>query len=309
MSFTTEIKNELCAYQTKKACCAFAELSAIVCFGAHIRDNCLVLRTENKSFAERISDLTQRVFGFRAVVITKATPGLFEVQIANEETLPRVLEAFGMVKNSRDMKNFVAFSLPDSAAEKPCCVHSVFRGAFLTCGSCAEPEKRYHLEISTNHFRLSRTLLKMMEENDIRGKIITRKANYVVYLKGADYIHDFLGYAGAMKSVVALEETRVTKDFKNNINRKVNFELANLTKSINAGAEQAEAIRFIEDTVGISSLDDSLKEVAYLRLENPDASLSELLKLLSEPISKSGLNHRLRKLSDIAERLKRRKRL
>ncbi len=309
MSFSTDIKNELCALNIHKSCCMRAELCAIICFGTHIRDNCLVLRTENHAFAERIAYLTEKIFHFSPVIIHKTTPGLLEVQIADETTLSSVLTTFDLVKNSRDMKNFVSFHFPDFILQNSCCLHAVLRGAFLTSGSCAEPEKRYHLEISTNHFKLSREFLKIMQSLDIQGKIIARKANYVIYLKGADYIHDFLGYAGAMKSVVALEETRVTKEFKNTINRKTNFEVANLTKTVYAGNAQIEAIEKIQHTIGLSSLDDSLQEVALLRLDHPDASLKDLSKMLSMPISKSGINHRLKKLVEIAENLRGGKRL
>lgn len=305
MSFTSDIKKELCAQDANK-CCLEAELCSVICFGAHIRDNCLVLRTENLEFAQRIVMLTKAVFGYSAVVIQKTTPGLLEVQIADESRLTKVLETFDLVRNARNLKNFVSFRLPMSMYENICCIQAILRGAFLTSGSCAEPEKRYHLEISTNHFMLGKQLQKILEDMEIPAKAITRRSNYVIYLKGAEFIHDFLGYTGAMKAVLKLADIRVTKEFKNKLNRTNNFEYANFSKSIDAGNQQAEAIRKIRDTVGFSVLDDSLKEIATLRLENPDASLKELSTLLSEPLSKSGINHRLKRLMEIAENLPRR---
>ena len=304
MSFTSDIKHELCNLNISKKCCKSAELCAIICFGAHIKDNCLVLRTENAEFAKHISALTNFVFGKCAVIIQKATPGIYDVQIADQNDLPKVLKYFDLVKNSRSMKNFVSFHIPDSMLQKDCCVQAILRGAFLTAGSCAEPEKRYHLEISTNHFMLSRELIKIMEQLEIYAKSITRRSSHVIYLKGADYIHDFLGYAGAMKAVLCLEEIRVTKDFKNNINRTTNFELANLSKTLDAGNAQADAIRKIKRTIGFSSIDENLRELAEIRLEHPDATLKELSEMLTEKISKSGINHRLKKLVEIAERIK-----
>lgn len=305
MSFTSEIKKELCNTAPNK-CCLEAELCSIICFGAHIRNNCLILRTENMDFAKRIQTLTKAVFGRPAIIIHKATPGLLEVQIADENTLTSVLETFSLIRNARNLKNFVSFTLPMNMFGNLCCTQAVLRGAFLTSGSCAEPEKRYHLEISTNHFMLGKQLQKILNEMEIPAKTINRRANTVIYLKGAEYIHDFLGYTGAMKAVLKLADIRVTKEFKNNINRTNNFDCANLSKSIDAGNQQADAIRKIRDTIGFSSLDDNLKEIANLRLENPEASLKELSTLLSEPLSKSGINHRLKKLMDIAENLPRR---
>ena len=309
MSFTTEIKKELCELNITKKCCLKAELCSIICFGAHIRSNCLVVRTENEIFAQHISSLTKALFQVPALIIKKATPGLLEVQIADQKNLTKVLEYFELIKNAHDMKNFVSFRLPDFTTKKDCCAQAVLRGAFLTTGSCSEPEKRYHLEITTNHYMLGKDFLKIIESLGISAKSITRRSSFVIYLKSADYIHDILGYSGAMKAVLRLEETRVTKDFKNNINRTTNFEYANLSKALDAGNQQADAIRKIRDTIGFSSLDDNLKELAQLRLERPDATLKELSQLLSEPISKSGINHRLKKLVDISDSIKTRKKI
>lgn len=308
MSFTAEIKQELFELNISKMCCKKAELCAIICFGAHIRDNCLILRTENLSFANHISKLCISIFKKPAVIIKKATPGLYEVQIANASSLKIVLNTFGLVKNARDMKNFVSFRIPDKIVENQCCRRAFLRGAFLTAGSCAEPEKRYHLELSTNHFMLNRDLLKLLEELEVFGKVITRRSNSVLYLKGADYISDFLGYTGAMKAVLKLEEIRVTKDVKNTVNRKTNFEYANFAKTLDAGNAQAEAIRVIKNSIGISALDENLQELANLRLKHPHISLKELSAMMSEKISKSGINHRLKKLTEIAEQIKEGKR-
>lgn len=305
MSFTSEIKKELCMTESNK-CCLEAELCSVICFGAHIRNNCLILRTENKDFAQRIVMLTKAVFGRPAIIIHKTTPGLLEVQIADENTLTTVLEAFNLIRNARSLKNFVSFTLPMSMYENLCCTQAILRGAFLTSGSCAEPEKRYHLEISTNHFMLGKQLQKILQDMEIPAKTINRRSNTVIYLKGAEFIHDFLGYTGAMKAVLKLADVRVIKEFKNKINRANNFDCANFSKSVDAGNQQADAIRKIRDTVGFSMLDDTLKEIANLRLEHPDASLKELGTMLSEPLSKSGINHRLKRLMEIAENLPRR---
>lgn len=304
MSFSTDIKSELAERPIKRDCCAASELLAIICFGSHIRNNSLLVRTENQDLASRIQLLCKRVFKRTATIIHKPTPGLMDVEIADETTLPEVLDYFKLIKNARDMKNFVSFQMESFLSDKKCCHRAVLRGAFLAAGSCAEPERRYHLEISTNHFRLSRELIVILEDFEIFAKSIVRKSNHVIYLKGGDYIHDYLGYAGAQKSVMLLEEARVTKDFKNTINRRTNFEFANLSKAIEAGAPQIEAIQKIQSTIGIEALDDSLKEIAYLRVENPEASLKDLCSMMREPISKSGLNHRLKKLMEIAEKIR-----
>ncbi len=188
--------------------------------------------------------------------------------------------------------------------KKRCCKRAYIRGAFLGGGSVSDPEKIYHLEIVTHSDSYANSLCSLINEFGLNAKTIERKNNYVVYLKEGEHIVNLLNIIGAHSALLDLENIRIYKDMRNNINRIVNCETANLSKTINAAVRQIENIRYIEDSYGLSNLSPSLREVAELRLNNPDASLRELGEMLNPPIGKSGVNHRLRKLDKIAEELK-----
>lgn len=178
------------------------------------------------------------------------------------------------------------------------------RQEFLDYGFVNDPNKKYHLEINYKNISKAEQMQKMLEESNIKSKIISKGKNYIVYLKDGEEISNFLALIGANSAVLNFEETRVIKDTRNNINRIVNCENANMDKIINASVKQINAINYLIQKGEIEKLSDSLKEIALLRKNNPDVSLEELGKLLSEPIGKSGANHRLRKIVEIAENIK-----
>ncbi len=305
-SFTSVIKREICNLPLNSGCCIAAELLGVVCFGAVIRNNRLCVKTESFSVAKRIQDLTNTVFGHTPGCI--AGQGLkkkfYTVEIADENTLSDVLHHFSLVKSSHDMKNFVSFGVEKRYVEKQCCRQAFTRGAFLIAGSCTSPEASYHLEISTNHRKLSRELQEIMGSFEIFPKIIQRNSNYVVYLKDSERIYDILGLIGATTAMMEFQQAKIYKDLVNNITRTMNCENANLDKAINAGTKQAVLIEKIRDTIGLEKLEPSLRELAVLRLENKHASLTELAQMYSTPISRSGINHKLKKIERIAESLK-----
>lgn len=175
-----------------------------------------------------------------------------------------------------------------------------FRVIFLTCGSCTDPEKNYHLELVLADERLCRELQKVLRERGLNAKIVLRKQAYVLYLKDAENISDFLTFIGAHAAILAFFNVKIIKEMRNQVNRTVNCETANIQKTVNAAGRQLKSIAAIQRKVGLSSLPDELREAAELRLAHPDMSLSELCGLCQGKISKSGLNHRFRKLDDLA---------
>ena len=178
------------------------------------------------------------------------------------------------------------------------------RGAFLAAGSMSDPSKSYHFEIVCDEEEQAEYLKELMSGFELDGKVVQRKKNYVVYLKEGSQIVDILNVMEAHVALMELENVRIMKEMRNSVNRKVNCETANINKTVSAAVKQTEDIRYIQDTVGFEKLSEGLKDVALTRLAYPDATLKELGELLENPIGKSGVNHRLRKLSEIAEKLR-----
>ncbi len=309
MSFSLTIKRELCKLPPKDRCCILAELLGVVCYGAVIKDNALTVRVENATVAKRIFMLVRDGFGVSPEILSGAAKkgATYKVIVADSNFLHTFLEELGMLRNSHDMKNFVSFSVSGNLTKDECCKRAFLRGAFLVSGSCASPDKGYHLELATNRIKLSMDTLKILEEFDIYAKSIPRKSNTVIYLKGAERISDFLGNIGAVNAMLEFENARIIKDVKNNINRVINCESANMTKAIDASMSQVRAIEKIKRLRGLESLEPSLREIATLRLENTEVTLKELGQMLEKPLSKSGVNHRLKKLEEIADSLKEKK--
>lgn len=306
MSFSLTIKRELCKLPPKDRCCIIAELLGVVCYGAVIKDNTATIRVENAAVAKRIFMLVRDCFGISPEILSASFKkgSTYKVIAADSNFLHTFLEELGMLRNSHDMKNFVSFSVSPHLVQDDCCRRAFLRGAFLVGGSCSSPDKGYHLELATNHIRLSLDTIKILHSFDITAKSTARKSNTVIYIKGAEQISDFLGNTGAVNAMLEFENTRIIKDVKNNINRVINCETANMTKAIDASMMQVKAIEKIKRLRGLESLEPSLREIAHLRLENTEVTLKELGQMLETPLSKSGVNHRLKKLEEIANSLK-----
>lgn len=185
-----------------------------------------------------------------------------------------------------------------------CCQRAFLRGAFLSVGSMSDPQKSYHLEFVCSDEPKAEQLRSVMAEFDIEARIVPRKKYYVVYLKEGSAIADLLNVCEAHKALMRLEELRVVKDVRNSINRRVNCEAANITKTVNAATRQIEDIEYLRDHYGFDRLSPSLRQMAEVRLENPDSPLAELGTFLEPAVGKSGVNHRLRKLSELADRMR-----
>ena len=196
------------------------------------------------------------------------------------------------------------YTISKSMVEDVNAKRAYIRGAFLGGGSISNPEKTYHLEFVTHNLDYANELSKLINEYGLSSKVIQRKSSYVVYIKEGEQIVDLLNIIGAHSSLLELENIRIMKEMRNNVNRLVNCETANLSKTVNAAVRQIESIKLIQREIGLNRLAKNLREIAELRLEYPDESLKELGAMLNPPVGKSGVNHRLRRIEKIAEELR-----
>jgi len=311
LSFSSLVKNEICRVDKAEGCCLKAELAAIVAIGGIISitgDGSIEIKiiTENAAFARRTYSLFKELFKLNVEVkcrkskkLTKHTSyilivsGLDEAKkiIKELEIKITINEGWKFPTIIHDVKK----NIPNS-----CCKRAYLRGAFLAGGSISDPEKTYHIELISRFSSLARELKEMINSYNLNAKTIKRKGYYVIYLKEGDHIVDFLNIIGAHSALLEMENIRILKDVRNNVNRIVNCETANLEKTVNASVRQIQNIEYIRDYIGLDKLPENLKEIAELRLQYSDASLKELGVMLDPPLGKSGVNHRLRKLEKIA---------
>lgn len=297
MSFTAEVKTELSETEffsvEMKRAYAYGFLLFGKSFGVRSVSCASDYECVINSFASVISDLTGIV-----PVVSQLKSGKYVLKIASSAERRCLIEYFDHAANE------ISLRLNHGNVDDDECYCAFLRGAFMTCGTVSNPDKNYHLEFVVQHNKLSQDLLKVLTNLSLSAKYILRKYSHVVYLKDSEGIEDLLTMMGAPNSSLYLMGVKVQKDVRNKINRKMNFESANMTRAIEAGLAQVEAINIIEKKQGLDSLSDELKELAILRRENPDMSLKELGESLSVPISRSGVNHRLSRLISIAEKYK-----
>lgn len=314
MSFSSKTKNEISRLQINNKCCNIAELAAIIRMNGSIQMTGLgkvkiKFSTENAAIARRIFSLLKAIYHVHTEVMVRRNRQLkknnnYLVVVNDSEKSEKILNDVGILQKDKSQLIKINYRIPKSIIKNKCCKRAYIRGAFLGGGSISDPEKAYHLEFVTHNREHSEDLSKLINSFGLNSKVITRKESYVVYLKEAEQIVDILNIIGAHSSLLKLEDIRVLKEVRNNINRIVNCETANLSKTINAAIRQINNIMYIDKVMGIDNLPENLKDIARLRLENKEASLKELGKMLNPPVGKSGVNHRLRKLEEIAERLK-----
>ena len=227
----------------------------------------------------------------------------YTVIVKKHEDAIKVLQASKLIDKDGEISE--EFSIVKNLIiQHSCCKRAFIRGAFLAAGSISNPEKSYHIEIVCAAEKKAEQLRTIINSFGLDAKVIVRKKSYVVYLKEGSQIVDLLNVMEAPVALMEMENIRILKEMRNTVNRKVNCETANINKTVSAAVKQAEDIRYIRDTIGFGELPEGLLEIAELRLEYPNATLKELGDLLSTPLGKSGVNHRLRKLSEIAEQLK-----
>lgn len=313
MSFSATTKNELCRIPLGHGECNLAELAAFVRMNGTIqlsgmKNINLKFTTENAAIARRIFSLLRTIYNVDVKVMVRKNKQLkknnnYLIVIEDDKISQKVLEGVKFIWGKYSVFN-PNYSIPDEFIEDRCCKRSYIRGAFLGGGSISNPEKAYHLEFVTSSKSHGEDLAQLINTFGLNSKIVLRKENYIVYIKESEQIVDLLNIIGAHQALLKLEDIRVLKDVRNNINRIVNCETANLSKTIEASMRQIENIKLIEETIGLGKLPDNLREIAELRLEYRDSSLKELGMLLDPPVGKSGVNHRLRKIEELADELR-----
>ena len=291
MSFSSEIKQELSWQLPSARLCRLAEISAILSFCSHVEAGTegtgnVRMHTENLAVARKYFTLLKKTFNINMNVSVRQN------------------------RKPHGNRSFEITALTDMTAvrhvliQNPCCRRAYIRGAFLASGSVSDPEKGYHFEIVCADSARAEQLSAMLESFGIEAKITLRKHSYILYVKEGSQIADILNVMEAHVGLMKFENIRILKEMRNSVNRQVNCETANLNKTVSAAVKQIEDIQYIQSTIGFEKLPENLAEIARLRLEQPGMSLKELGQMLTPPVGKSGVNHRLRKLSFIAEELR-----
>ncbi|KKI92935.1 sporulation regulator WhiA [Bacillus sp. SA1-12] len=308
MSFASETKKELTNLELKP-CCIKAELSALIRMNGSLffsnRTIMVDIQTENAAIARRIYTLLKKQYEVSVELLVRKKMRLKK----NNVYIVRLVEkARSILEDLQILEEDFSLirSISPSLVKKKCCKRSYIRGAFLAGGSVNNPEtSSYHLEIFSLYKEHNDSLCELMNTFDLNSKTLERKKGFITYLKEAEKITEFLNIIGAHQALLRFEDVRIVRDMRNSVNRLVNCETANLNKTIGAALRQVENIRFIDDKIGLDALPDKLREIAKLRVEYQDVTLKELGEMVSSgTISKSGINHRLRKLDQIADQLR-----
>ncbi len=289
MSFSAKVKAELAGVLSNHKHCRKAELAGMFQYGGQfgrIESDCYTIgfHTENAEVLKKGFTLLRKTFNI------DTDKNLSESQLF--EFLQRIEKL-----EQESLEN---------VTNKNCCKRAFIRGVFLVVGSISDPEKGYHLEFVCEEEDQARFLHNLIAAFDIETKTLVRKEHYVVYIKEGAAIVDLLNVMEAHVALMELENLRILKEMRNSVNRRVNCETANINKTVNAAAKQVEDIRYIEEHKGLASLPDALYEMAIVRLDHPEATLKELGEMLVPPVGKSGVNHRLRKICEQADRLRER---
>ncbi len=303
MSFSSDTKKELCQSENKRHGEMLAECYGMLLFSRYFSEKQIVLHTENAFVATRFIQNVSNCFGViteKSSVMTQRHGGgnIFTACVPLENDCRKIFRQFGY--GEKQINRRINYAM----LEDDICVSAFLRGAFLSCGSVNNPQKDYHLEFAIPYKNLCHDLVKVISTAErlmYTLKIVERKGIYVSYLKDSEQISDFLAFINAPVASMQIIETKILKEIRNNTNRKTNSEVANMKKTITASMKQQKAIEKIRDTKGLESLSDELRQVALLRLENPEMSLREIGERTVPPVSRSGVNHRMQKLMELAE--------
>jgi hypothetical protein len=291
MSFSSDTKHELCQAKLEKKCCAIAESYGVLLYCNSFSAQGIKIITASTDFAQRLPKLFKKAFGLSFDVLPKNTTGKQSFAITDREKLSAIFKAFGL-----EIDGTLSHHINLGVIEDECCRCAFVRGAFLAGGSVTDPEKRYHLELATAHHSVSREAYSILLDMGFSPKETQRSGNWLLYFKQADAIADFFTTIGATNASMAIMTTKVDKEMRNTITRQINCDNANADKTVAAAQAQLAAIRYIAREYGLDALPDPLKDAALLRITNPEASLADLVLLSDPPVTKSCLNHRLKKI-------------
>ena len=315
MSFSSKVKEELSKECNSPRHCCIAETAAIISMCGKVifdeKDHVRIeIHTENVTVARKYFTLLKKTYNINTDISIRHSSSLnknrsYVLSVNDDETARKILmtcrlmKPFGVIEED--------FSISDSLIiQRECCKRAFIRGAFLAAGSVSDPVKTYHFEIVCLSEAKAKQLQMIMETFNINARVIKRRKYFVVYVKDSSQVVDLLNIMGAYNALMDMENVRIVKDMRNNVNRKVNCETANINKTVSAAVKQIEDIRFIQMSSAFDELPESLQEMAELRVRNPEATLAELGQLLDTPVGKSGVNHRLKKISLFADELRER---
>lgn len=298
MSFSGDVKEELVKVLPGETHCRLAELSALIKLYGRVErkdETKILLSTDNSYALRKCFTLLNKTFNIRTDIFKDAaekTKSFVELKNSNTNAdLKELLEKIG-------------FDNPLPLLDRECCKRAYLRGAFLACGFVNDPSKGYHFELLTTEEEFTKLLTYLISQFNIKPKRSLRKKKTVTYIKEAEEISDVLSVLGAHRSMMEMANARIVRNVRNDINRRNNCDTANIAKAVNAASKQIEDILLISNTVGLDALPDTLKEMAIVRMENPDSSLTELGTFLNPQVGKSGVNHRMRKISEFADDLR-----
>ena len=291
LTFASKVKTELCQPRIERKCCALAEAYGVLLYCHSFSPSLIRITTASDDFAARLPRLFKRAFGMGFDSLPEdGARGKRNFIISDPDKIKCIYDTVGS-----DIKT-LSLHVNFGVIEEACCKAAFARGAYLAGGSVTDPDKRYHLELATTHYSVSRETYSVLLDMGFSPKETERKGNHLLYFKQSEAIEDFLTTIGASSSAMDVMAAKIEKDMRNSINRKVNCDSANADKVVAAAQEQMEAIRRIERLYGLDSLPDKLQEAALLRIANPEASLADLAQLSYPPVTKSCLSHRLKKL-------------
>lgn len=313
MSFSIKVKNELANHISNATHCRIAELAALIsmCGSVIIDENNnykIRIKTETQPTAEKIKKLLWKTFKVDVDISTRENAyskvgRTYTLLVGDHQQALKILQATKLINENNEIGE--NFSITNNIViMKDCCKRAFIRGAFMAAGSISDPNKSYHFEIKCNSEKKAKQLIELLENYNIDGKMVARKGGYVVYIKGGEGIVDVLNVMEAHVSLMEMENVRILKGMSNYYNRQVNCETANIKKTVATSVRQIDDIDFIIQNKGIDYLPEKLQDIAWVRKENPDASLQELGEMLDPPLGKSGVNHRLRKICQIAQELR-----
>ncbi len=296
MSFSSDVKSELCRAGLERSCCARAEIYGVLLYCNTFSAQEVRIITESESFAQRLPRLLERAFGLSFDRLPNGEEQKYIFQITDETKLIRIIDDLGF-----DHRQSPVLHINFGLLEEECCRGAFLRGVFLAGGSVTNPSKRYHLELATSHTQASRELQALLSDMGRKPKQVARSGYQVTYFKNSDQIEDMLTVMGAPLSAMEIMNTKAEKELRNGVNRRVNCEAANLDKAVEAAQEQLEAIRRLYELDRVEGLTSQLKETIILRETFPELTLSQLAEEFDPPVSKSCLNHRLRKLVELSK--------
>ncbi|WP_139993998.1 DNA-binding protein WhiA [Paenibacillus paridis] len=307
MSFAAQTKKELTLIEAD-SCCEIAELSALIRMNGSVsvssRKVVLDISTENAAIARRIYSLLKKHYEVHVELLVRKKMRLKKNNVYIVRIPAGVQEILSELKIVSEGFMF-NLGIDKEIIRKPCCKRSYLRGAFLAGGSVNNPEgSSYHLEISSMYQEHCESLVDLANKFDLNARCIERKKGFIFYIKEGEKIIELLNIIGAHQALFKFEDVRIMRDMRNSVNRIVNCETANLNKTIGAAFRQIENIKLLQREVGLDSLPDKLKEVAEIRLQHPDMNLTEVGEMLKGKVSKSGVNHRLRKIDELAEKIR-----